>query len=71
MPTGPGRYGARAEKLLREDNATLVLIVSVGGPGGPAFDVATSSPDQLEHLPAILRGVAKNIERELGRKSRP
>jgi hypothetical protein len=64
MPLGPGRYGARAEQLLRDDNATLVLIVSIGGPLGPAFDVATSSPEDLRLLPTILRRVAKDIERE-------
>jgi hypothetical protein len=64
MPLGPGRYGARAEKLLRDDNASLVLIVSIGGPLGPAFDVATADPAEIDKLPTLLRSVAKSIERE-------
>jgi hypothetical protein len=64
MPTGPGRYGPRAEVLLREDRALLVAIISLGGPDGPAFDVASVDVSQILRLPAVLRDVADSIERD-------
>jgi len=63
---GPGRYGARAEALLRADGATVVLIISIGGPAGAAFDVAAVHPAALTEIPTILRRVAEDIERGQG-----
>ena len=64
MPIGPGKYGARAERLLREVDADLVVIITLGARDGPAFDVATTSPAHVLQLPAVLRRAADAIEME-------
>lgn len=66
MPLGPGKYGARAEALLREIDAEVVVVVTIGGRDGGAFDVAcrTDATRRLFELPRVLRRVAKDIERE-------
>ena len=61
MPLGPGKYGARAEKILREVEGDLCVVI-VLGPDGPGFDVCTSNPFVLRELPAILRDVADQIQ---------
>jgi hypothetical protein len=66
MPIGPGKYGARAEALLRDVKAEMVIVITVGGSAGHAFDVATSNPQLLAQLPTVLRTVATSIEAELG-----
>lgn len=67
MPLGPGKYGARAAALLADDDAAALIIISIGGPAGPAFDVATRTRDDrlLAHLPKILRNVADALDDEL------
>lgn len=67
MAFGPGKYGARAEALLREVNAELVIVITLAGRAGDAFDVATSNPILLRRLPALLRGVAEQIEHDINK----
>ena len=64
MPIGPGKYGARAAQLLREVDAGLVVVITLGGKDGPAFDVASTDPDYVLELPAILRRTADAVEAE-------
>jgi hypothetical protein len=64
MPLGPGKYGARAEALLREVDADLIVVITVGGAAGGAFDVATVHPVHLLKLPGVLRRCADDIERQ-------
>lgn len=68
---GPGKYGARAEVLLREVDAELVVVITIGGRNGSAFDVATQNPTVLHRLPAILRDTATKIEDDLRSPERP
>lgn len=66
MPLGPGKYGARAEVLLREVGARLVVVITVGvRPEDGAFDVASVDPSAVAELPAILRRIANGIEQDL------
>lgn len=65
MPLGPGKYGARAEQLLREVGAQLVIVITIDGAAGSAFDVATSNPALLAELPAILHRTAERVASEL------
>lgn len=66
MPLGPGRYGARAEALMREVGGDLCVIITLhGGADRSAFDVATSNPELLRALPRILREVATLMEQDL------
>jgi hypothetical protein len=61
MPVGPGKYGARAEAILREVGGTLCVVMVIGNKG-PGFDVACSDPALLLALPSILRGAADELE---------
>jgi hypothetical protein len=61
MPIGPGKYGARAEAILRDIDATLVIVI-VLGPEGPGFDVCTDSLPAMRHLPDLLREVATDLD---------
>jgi hypothetical protein len=65
MAFGPGRYGANAEKLLKEYGGELCVVILVGGDQGPAFDVATTNPVLLATLPGIMRLAADGIEQDL------
>jgi hypothetical protein len=71
MPFGPGKYGPRAARLLAEVNARAVLVVTIGGDGGHAFDLATTDPVVALELPDILRRLADAIEREAAPSGRP
>jgi hypothetical protein len=68
MAMGPGKYGANAEKLLAEFGGKLCLIIMIGGPNGPSFDVATLHPQLTLELPRLLRAVADSIEEDLKTK---
>ena len=65
MAIGPGKYGARAEQLLREVQARMVVVITVEGVDGGAFDVATDDPVLLAQLPEILRSTADRIAADL------
>jgi hypothetical protein len=64
MPIGPGKYGARAEQLLKEVGGELCLVLLLGGDKGPAFDVCCTNPALLLQLPLLLRDLADNIANE-------
>ena len=64
MPLGEGKYGKRAEALLREVGGDLCIVICTGR-DGPAFDVATTNPVLLATIPGLLRIVADSIERDL------
>ena len=67
MPFGPGKYGARAEALLREVDAELVIVITVAGREGAAFDVAVVRPELIKAIPALLRRTARGIKRDVRR----
>jgi hypothetical protein len=64
MPVGPGKYGARAEAILRDVGGSLCIVLVVGNKG-PGFDVASTNPLLLMKVPELLREVADEIERTL------
>ena len=61
MAIGPGKYGARAEAILRDVGGELCLVIVLNGRDGPSFDVACSNPVLLGIVPGILRTVADDI----------
>lgn len=65
MALGPGKYGARAEALLREVGGAVCVVITIDGDKGSAFDVATTDPRHLALLPSVLRRMAKSIDRDL------
>lgn len=65
MPVGPGKYGARAEALMQEVGGALVIVITIGGDKGAAFDVATTDPHLLRGLPEILRNTAAGLEQDI------
>jgi hypothetical protein len=64
MPLGPGKYGANAEKLLKEFGGTICVVLPIGGRDGPAFDVCTTNPAAMAALPSLLRTLANEITHE-------
>ena len=64
MPIGPGKYGARAEQLLKEVGGELCLVLLLGGNKGPAFDVCCKNPALLLTLPDLLHKLAEEIRQE-------
>lgn len=66
MAIGPGKYGARAEAILRDVGGDLCIVI-LNGREGPGFDLATSNPVLLVAIPGILRLVADQIAADLER----
>lgn len=71
MALGPGRYGANAEAILKTTDAEMCVVMVIGGREGGAFDVACEERAlaKMVTLPALLRELADNVERELGVKA--
>ena len=63
MPFGPGKYDEAATVARRMTGGDVLLIV-VGGAQGGGFS-AQCSPALLARLPALLRGVADDIEQDV------
>jgi hypothetical protein len=65
MFSGPGKYGANAEAILRKTDAEMCLVIIEGGSDGGAFDVACDQRGvaKLTVIPTILRQIADNLER--------
>lgn len=64
MAIGPGVYEAECTRVLRETDATLVLLGVVHGSRGNGFSVAYTNPDALRVMPRVLRKIADQIERD-------
>ena len=71
MPIGPGKYGANAEKLIREFGTKMCLIIMVGEkPQSASFDCACVDPTLLLSIPEILRNTADEMEKNF-RQGKP
>ena len=64
MPLGPGKYGANAAALLKQHGGRMCVVI-MDGTRGWGFDVATTNPELLRTLPAILHGLADDIAKQI------
>lgn len=65
MPIGPGKYDDLATSVRRAAKAKTVIVMVIGGDRGSGFSVQTESPTAAHALPALLRDMAKQIDRSL------
>lgn len=61
MAIGPGKYGARAEAILRDVGGELCLVLVLNGRDGPSFDCCCTNPAILATVPGVLRDLADSI----------
>jgi hypothetical protein len=65
MATGPGTYDKEATAVRESTGAETVMILVVGGLRGNGFSVQTVDPDFGRNIPAMLRQMADEIERDI------
>jgi len=63
MAKGPGKYDDLATYVMEETDADVVLVVVLNGSRGSGFSVQALAGGTLL-LPALLRMIADNIERD-------
>lgn len=68
MAVGPGKYGPLAERLIHEIEGTVCIVITMGGPQGPSFDMTSKGLpiQELLQVPEILHNTASMIEADLG-----
>lgn len=64
---GPGKYDDLCTHAREASDASAVILIVLGGNKGPGFCVQ-ASPEEALALPAILRHIAAEIEREDNRE---
>lgn len=66
MKTQEGKYDAEAENVLRQTDASVVLLSVMGGNKGNGFSVAVRPPEMgpaiQKAMPTLLRNLANLIE---------
>lgn len=65
MPKGPGVYDDLATVCLEQSQASAVIVIVLGGTRGSGFAVQTHDIGFAHRLPALLRGMADEIELSL------
>lgn len=60
---GPGKYDDACTDAREATSAVACILIVLEGNKGNGFSVQTSEPDLLPALPALLRQVANEIER--------
>lgn len=73
---GGGKYGDDSERLLRRLHADAVVVMVLGGEKGSGmsasqvwdWDMASGSLEALKKLPAVLRAMADEIEKDTAPK---
>lgn len=65
MALGPGKYDEQATALRHRTKAHSVVVIVIGGERGSGFSVQTESPTFAHALPALLRDMAKQIDRSI------
>lgn len=68
MPIGPGKYDKACERARRDTGALGTLLIIIGGKHGSGFSVTTVEHAQqsvIASVPALLRKVADDIERDM------
>lgn len=63
MPAGRGVYGHITDRIIRETDASCVILIVAAGKLGSGFDVALTSPSVAADMPRMLREVADEMER--------
>lgn len=64
MAHGPGKYDDEATMVRERTAAEAVVVVVVGGLRGHGFSTQSSDPQMLARLPALLRQIADQIEKD-------
>jgi hypothetical protein len=70
MPRGPGKYDAECARARVATDATMCLLVVLGGRRGDGFSAQIMAPDTdrppdaLRAVPGLLRQIADEIEAE-------
>jgi hypothetical protein len=65
MPVGPGKYDHLASQAREAADARAVLLMIIGGEQGGGFSFQSYDPELILTLPAILRNMADQIERDV------
>jgi hypothetical protein len=66
MAIGPGKYDSECTIVREATEAHTAIVIVIGGTLGGGFSVQTQDQDILFKLPGMLRGLADNIEEDLG-----
>ncbi len=59
-----GKYDDETELMCIKYRANMAVLIMIGGKVGNGFSVSTNDPKLLLAIPAILRDVANNIEKQ-------
>lgn len=71
MTEGPGRHDKHALRIMREELATCVVVIVLGGRRGPGVSVKTSGASREEAMrlhmkvPGILRALAQHMDESI------
>jgi hypothetical protein len=64
MAYGSGKYGELAITVQELTQARAVVVAVIGGDKGHGFEVVSANPSFDKELPALLRGIADEIEHD-------
>jgi hypothetical protein len=64
MANGAGKYGDLAMFVQEQTNAKAVVVAVVHGDKGHGFEVVSAIPNFDKEVPALLRGIADEIEKD-------
>lgn len=67
MTVGPGKYDDIATQARETAKASGVVLIVLGGEQGHGFSVQTVGHSPMQSLPALLRTLADQIERDTDR----
>jgi hypothetical protein len=62
--TGPGKYDDICTRAREDAIAGCALLIILDGEHGHGFSAQFTDPSYVQRLPAILRDIAKQIERD-------
>jgi hypothetical protein len=61
MTIGPGKYDDVCTIVREETDATVAIVIVVGGSRGDGFSVQTSDLSLMARLPDVLETIAKQV----------
>lgn len=65
MAKGPGKYDDLTTYVREQADATVAIVIVGGGTHGDGFSIQALDPSCLVSVPAILRMMADEIERDM------